>query len=82
MAHTEKDCLHCAINKIVEERANKALDAETVINLPDWLDQMVQSMADLILYAAPPEEHGRMLAYAIDRLAEIVSAESKMGSRK
>jgi len=43
---------------------------------------MVQSMADLILYAAPPEEHGRMLSYAVSRLHEIVSAESKSAGRK
>jgi hypothetical protein len=48
MAHTEKDCLHCAINKIIEERAKRALDADTVINLPDWLDDMMFSVADLI----------------------------------
>jgi hypothetical protein len=76
MPHTHKDCLHCAINKIVEERANKALETDEVINLPEWLDDMVLSVADLILYAAPPEEHKNMLAYAVSRLDEIVSAES------
>ena len=82
MAPTEEDSLHGAINKIVEQRAQTALENADPINLPDWLDQMVQSMADLILYAAPPEEHGRMLSYAVSRLHEIVSAESKSAGRK
>src|SRR5215203_3514965 len=65
MSPTEQDSLHHAINKIVEQRAQMALENNDPINLPDWLDVMVQSMADLILYAAPPEEHGRMLSYAV-----------------
>jgi hypothetical protein len=82
MAPTEQNSLHRAINKLVEQRAQKALDNDDPINLPDWLDQMVQSMADLILYAAPPEEHGRMLSYAVSRLQEIVSAETEAGKMK
>ena len=72
MAHTEKNCLHCAINRIIEERAKRALDEDTVINLPDWLDNMMLSVADLILCAAPPEERRNMLAYAIASLVEAV----------
>jgi hypothetical protein len=76
MAHTEKDCLHCAINKIIEERAKRALEADAVINLPDWLGDMMLSVADLILCAAPPEERKNMLAHAIARLVEAVPGQS------
>jgi hypothetical protein len=75
MPHTEADCLHCAMNRIVEERAEKVLDANAIISLPEWLDDMVLSVADLILYAAPPEQHQHMLAHAVARLQEIVTAE-------
>jgi hypothetical protein len=67
MTHTV-DCLHCAINSIVEERAQKMLDANGIINLPEWLDDMILSVADLILYAVPPEQHQNMLAHAVARL--------------
>jgi hypothetical protein len=72
MAH-EADCLHCAINRVVEERAHAVLDANEIINLPEWLDAMVLSVADLILYAAPPEQHQNMLAHAVARLEGIVA---------
>jgi hypothetical protein len=79
MAHTKEDCLHCAVNKIIEQRAKRALDADAVINLPDWIDDMMLSVAELILYGAPPEERKNMLAHAIARLEETVSAEGGKG---
>jgi hypothetical protein len=76
MSHTVKDCLHCAINKIVERRAQEAFDTGAVINLPEWIEQMVESIADLILVAAPAEEHRNMLVHAVTCLEKIVTTQS------
>jgi hypothetical protein len=77
MADCESDCLHCAINKLVQERAAKCLKSGEVINLPAWAEAMAQSLADLIVVAAPSEERTRMLVHTTEYLNRLALAEER-----
>jgi hypothetical protein len=71
MAHTETECLHCAINKLVEQRLEHAEKGQK-IDVTDMASNMAESLADLIVQAAPPEEQGKLLAYTIAHLGEMI----------
>ena len=62
MPHTEASCLHCAINKLIEQRCEPAERAQN-IDVTDIPAKIAKSPADLIVQAAPPEEQGKLLAY-------------------
>jgi hypothetical protein len=63
--------LHCAINKLVEQRLEHAEKGQK-IDLTDMAAKMAESLADLIVQAAPTEEQGKLLAYTIANLGEMV----------
>jgi hypothetical protein len=46
------------------------------IDVTDLAAKMAESLAELVLFAAPPEEQGKLLAHAIARLGEIILAKS------
>jgi hypothetical protein len=71
MAHTEAECLHCAINKLVEQRLESAGKGQK-IDVTDMASNMAESLADLIVQAAPPEQQGKLLAYTIANLGEMI----------
>jgi hypothetical protein len=71
MAHTEGECLHCAINKLVEQRLESAGKGQK-IDVTDMASSIAESLADLIVQAAPPEEQGKLLAYTIANLGEMI----------
>jgi len=77
MGDCESDCLHCAINKLVQERAEKCLKSGEVINLPAWAEAIAQSLADLIVVAAPSEERTRLLAHTTDYLNHMALSERR-----
>ena len=63
---SEDDCLHCKINKLVDEHI-EGLDP---INLADLAMKMAESLADLIL-VAPKEEQANLLANAVAHLGDM-----------
>jgi hypothetical protein len=71
MAHTEAECLHCAINKLVEQRCEPAQRGQK-IDVTDIAAKIAESLADLIVQAAPPEEQGKLLAFTIANLGEMI----------
>ena len=64
MPHTEASCLHCAINKLTEQRCEPAERAQK-IDITDTATKIAESLADLIVQAAPPEKQRKLLAYTI-----------------
>jgi hypothetical protein len=58
------ECLHCAINKLVEQRCEPAQRGQK-IGVTDIAANIAESLADLIVQAAPADEQGKLLAYTI-----------------
>ena len=48
-----------AINDLVEQRLRDALETGHAVNVPDLASQMTESLADLIVCSAPPDEQLR-----------------------
>ena len=61
MPHTEANWLHCAIKKLIEQRCEPAERAQK-IDVTDIAAKIAESLADLIVQAAPPEKQGNLLA--------------------
>jgi hypothetical protein len=63
------------INDVVIARLHKALLAGEMVNVPDWADQLVQNLANII-QKQPKEKRARLVAYVGDRLDHYIRAES------
>jgi hypothetical protein len=66
------DNLYTAINNVVEQRLAEALATDMTINLPDWVNDVVNSLADMIALAEPGEQEDGIVDFAIERLRELV----------
>jgi hypothetical protein len=76
MAECDADCLHCAINELVVQRLQKHLDDNTDADPTEMAVQMAQSLAEMIVHAAPPDEQARLLAYALQHVGSYFMQES------
>lgn len=68
MANTLRD----DINEVVAKRLQKAWANNEMVNVPDWVDELVQSLADVILQQ-DKAEHTRLVAHAMQKLGEYVT---------
>jgi hypothetical protein len=53
------------------------LASEEAINLPDWISELAESMADLILYGASESERAAMIAHGQAELRRLVEKRRK-----
>jgi hypothetical protein len=72
------DCLHCDINDLVE----KYLEKNEAVDITDLAARMAESLAELIVFVAPPEEQAMLLAHTIAHLGEMVIEKSTAGERE
>ena len=75
-----------AINNVVEKRLRRAFKTgETInktgetINVPDLASEMTESLADLIVCSAPPEEQPRLIAHVVAELGRFVEEKREAG---
>ena len=73
-----KPDLHRAINDLVAKRLKKALQSGEMINLPDWISEIAESLADMIVQGAPDEEQERMIRHALKRLKFFVREKQRI----
>jgi hypothetical protein len=57
---SEESCLHCEINELVREH----IEGRKTVNMAELTAKMAESLVELI-FLAPEEEHGKLLAEAI-----------------
>src|SRR4051794_21690052 len=60
-----------AINGLVEERLRDAFETGHTINVPHLASEMTESLADLIVCGAPPEEQPRLIAHVVAELGRF-----------
>jgi hypothetical protein len=60
---SEESCLHCEINELVREH----IEGQKTVNMAELTAKMAESLVELI-FLAPEEEHGKLLAEAIAHL--------------
>jgi hypothetical protein len=64
---SDDGCLHCAINEVV----NRHVEKRENVDVAELAAKMAESLAELILFAAPEEEQAELLAHAIAHLGEM-----------
>src|SRR6476660_1681968 len=57
--------LYEALNAVVEQRLKETLRTDTMINLPDLVDDFAASLADVIVCGDAGGERERLIDYAI-----------------
>ena len=68
-----------AINNVVEKRLPRALKTGETINVPDLASEITESLADLIVCSAPPEEQPRLIAHVVAELGRFVEEKREAG---
>jgi hypothetical protein len=71
--------LYEAINNLVEQRLRDAFETGQIVNVPDLASQMTESLADLIVCSAPPEEQLRLIAHVMSELGRFVKEKRAAG---
>ena len=59
------DCLHCDINELVSQHAEKNEDVVLIAS------KIVESLVDLILSVEPPADQAKLMADALAHFGEI-----------
>jgi cytochrome P450 len=77
--HAFMAALHEAINNLIEQRLRRALETGETVNVPDLAAEMTESLADLVVCGAPPEEQPRLIAYIVGQLGRFVTDKRKAG---
>ena len=57
---------------LVEQRLRDAFETGHTINVPDLASEMTESLADVIVCSAPPEEQLRLIARVVAELGRFV----------
>jgi hypothetical protein len=68
-----------AINDLVEQRSREAFETGHTINVPDLASEITESLADLIVCSAPPEEQLRLIAHVMSELGRFVREKREAG---
>jgi hypothetical protein len=71
------ECLHCDINDLLE----KYLHAKEPVDIADLAARMAESLAEFIVFVAPPEEQSKLLAHTIAHLGSMVLEYGESGKR-
>jgi hypothetical protein len=69
-----------AINKLVEQRLRRALETGETINVPDLASEITESLADLIVTGALPEEQPRLIDHVVSELDRFVTEKRRARS--
>jgi hypothetical protein len=70
--------LYDEINKLVESRLKIVNARGESVDITDWVSQLTESLADMIVFGTPPELQQRMMLFALERLEQFVSENQKM----
>lgn len=64
--------LYDDVNRLVEKRVENAHETGELINLPDWVSEMTESLADMIVNGCPPDDRATLIAYAFEQLGYYI----------
>jgi hypothetical protein len=65
--------LHVDINELVEQRLRRALETGEMVNVPDLVSEMTESLADLVVCGAPSDKQPRLIAHIVEQLGRFVT---------
>jgi hypothetical protein len=68
----DAQCLHCRVTQVIEQYLREQVASGAEVNLPPITDKIVESLAQFIREAVPPDERFRMTAYALQHLGRAL----------
>jgi cytochrome P450 len=70
-----------AINDLVEQRLQEATETGKFVDVPDLASEMAESLADLIVCSARPEEQPRLVTHVLTALNRFLAEKRQGGVR-
>jgi hypothetical protein len=67
------------VNNVVVAHLGKALASGDKINVPNWVSEMVEAVANMILHAAPTDEQPALIGHAHQQLDEHIAIKRAEG---
>jgi len=71
--------LYDDVNNVVVAHLKTALASGDTINVPDWVSELMQAVADVILHAAPTNEQPALIGHAHQQLDEHIAMKRAAG---
>jgi hypothetical protein len=65
------------INDLVEQRLRKAFETGQMVNVSDLASEITESLADLIVCSAPPEEQSPLMAHVVEELGRLIKEKAR-----
>jgi hypothetical protein len=69
--------LYDEINKLVESRLKRLNSRGEPVDITEWVSQLTESLADMIVFGTPPELQRTMMLFALERLEQFVLENQK-----
>ena len=70
--------LYDEINKLVETRLKRLNARGKPVELTDWISQLTESLADMIVFGTPTEMQHTMMLFALEGLEQFVFENQKI----
>jgi len=64
--------LYDEINKLVERRLKHVTEKGELVDTTEWVSQLAENLADMIVFGTPDELQAKMLIFAKERLEHFV----------
>jgi hypothetical protein len=70
--------LYDDINALVDEKLKRVNAGGEAVDLTEWVSQVTESLADMIVFGTPAELQHQMMLYAMERLDHFISENQKI----
>ena len=70
--------LYDDISDLVAAKLKQVNATGKAVDLTEWVSQVTESLADMIVFGTPEELQHKMMLFAFDRLEHFVSENQKM----
>jgi hypothetical protein len=70
--------LHSEINRLIEARLREVLAAGGDPDFPEWVSQLAESLAELVVFGASAEEQPKLIEHARQQLDHFIQLKQGM----
>ena len=70
--------LYTDINDLVDAKLKQVNERRKPVDLTEWVSQLAESLADMIVFGTPEALQHKMMLFAIDRLEHFVLENQQM----
>jgi hypothetical protein len=67
------------VNNVVLAHLKQALEAGGTVNVSDWVSDVTEALADLVLHGAPTDERPALIGHAHQQLDQHITEKRAVG---